>query len=64
MEGYFKTCIELWDSLKTKSKANKKDMRNIIRQFETATDYGELDTSTDTYRYLKRRFSEIGRGLI
>lgn len=64
MEGYFKKVLDIWGTLKSKSKANKKDMREVIRQFETAIATGELDKNSASVKEMMWKFNEIGRGLV
>lgn len=64
MEGYFKKVLEIWGTLKSKSKANKRDMREVIRQFETVISTGELDKDSANVKEMIWKFNEIGRGLV
>lgn len=64
MEGYFKKVLEIWGTLKSKSKANKRDMREVIRQFETAISNGELDKDSASVKEMMWKFNEISRGLV
>lgn len=64
MEGYFKKVLDIWGTLKSKSKANKRDMREVIRQFETAISTGELDKDSASVKEMMWKFNEIGRGLV
>ena len=64
MEGYFKKVLEIWGTLKSKSKANKRDMREVIRQFETVISTGEMDKDSASVKEMMWKFNEISRGLV
>ena len=57
MEEYFTKAIELYKGLERKTDSSRKEMREIYYCYQTAKDYGEINTPTQIK--LDRLFYDI-----
>lgn len=58
-EGYFDSVIKQWYTLEKRTPTLKRDMQNVIRQFQTSLEYGEIEESR--IADLKYKFDKISR---
>ena len=58
-EGYFDSVIKQWYTLEKRTPTLKRDMQNVIRQFQTSLEYGEIEESRISD--LKYKFDRISR---
>ena len=46
LEEYFTKAIMIYKGLEKKTEANRREMREILKKYQLAKDYGEINTPT------------------
>jgi hypothetical protein len=46
LEEYFTKAITIYKGLEKKTESNKREMREILKKYQLAKDYGEINTPT------------------
>lgn len=46
LEEYFARAITIYKGLEKKTEASRREMRDILRKYQVAKDYGEINTPT------------------
>lgn len=57
--GYFEGIIDTWKGLEKRTPTVVRDMKEVLRQFQTSLQCGEIPE--DKQKYLKDTFYEISR---
>ena len=61
LEEYFTRTITIYKGLEKKTEANRREMRDVLRKYQLAKDYGEINTPTQ--QRLERLFFDIRKEL-
>lgn len=48
LEEFFTRAITIYKGLERKTEANRCEMREVLRKYQLAKDYGEINTPTQT----------------
>ena len=56
-DGYFDSIIKIWYSVEKKTPTLKRDMKVVLKQFETSLQYDEIPK--DRIEDLKKKFKKI-----
>ena len=61
LEEYFTRAVVIYNNLERKTEHHKREMREILRKYQLAKDYGESNTPAQTR--LDSLFYDIRKGL-
>lgn len=61
LEVYFTRAITIYKGLERKTEANRREMKEVLRKYQLAKDYGEIDTPTQ--QRLESLFFDIRKEL-
>lgn len=61
LEEYFARAVAIYNNLERKTEHNKREMREVLRKYQLAKDYGEINTPTQ--QRLERLFFDIRKEL-
>lgn len=48
LEEYFARAIAIYKGLERKTEANRREMREVLRKYQVAKDYGDINTPAQT----------------
>lgn len=48
LEEYFTKAITIYKGLERKTEANRREMREVLRKYQVAKDYGDINTPAQT----------------
>ena len=61
LEEYFTRAVVIYNNFERKTEHNKREMREVLRKYQLAKDYGEINTPTQ--QRLERLFFDIRKEL-
>ena len=61
LEEYFTRAVAIYNNLERKTEHNKREMKDVLRKYQLAKDYGEINTPTQ--QRLERLFFDTRKEL-